>query len=69
MLVLAGDTERLEGRAVTGPLEEEVMVPAVERNPFINLRSFCRFFLPPGPDQEQLRVFTHLIHHFFFFDI
>ena len=24
--------------------------PETLRNPFINLRSFCRFFFPPGPE-------------------
>ena len=52
---MAGDTERLEGKAVPG-LEEDVMVPAVERNPFINLRSFCLFFLPPGPGRRNGKI-------------
>ena len=52
LLVLAGDTDRLEGNVATGPLVLEEIVPAVERKPFINLRSFCLFFLPPGPEKE-----------------
>ena len=38
--------DRLEGE---GPPVEADTVPAVDRKPFISLRSFCRFFLPPGP--------------------
>ena len=38
---------RLEGE---GPPVEADTVPAVDKKPFINLRSFCRFFFPPGPD-------------------
>ena len=30
-----------------------VTVPAVERNPFMSRRSFCRFFFPPGPATWQ----------------
>ena len=37
---------RLEGE---GPPVEADTVPAVDKKPFINLRSFCRFFFPPGP--------------------
>ena len=40
---------RLEGE---GPPVEADTVPAVDRKPFISLRSFWRFFLPPGPTRE-----------------
>ena len=38
--------ERLDGE---GPPVEADTVPAVDKKPFISLRSFCLFFFPPGP--------------------
>ena len=46
MELVAVARERLEGE---GPPVEADTVPAVDRKPFISLRSFCRFFFPPGP--------------------
>ena len=46
-LVAVVERLRLEGE---GPPVEADTVPAVDKKPFINLRSFWRFFFPPGPD-------------------
>lgn len=39
--------ERADGEVP--PVADDVVVVVVDKNPFINRRSFCRFFFPPGP--------------------
>ena len=56
VLLFPGDVERLEGRPAAELLPEAV----VERKPFINLRSFCRFFFPPGPEAGGVSAFLGL---------
>ena len=63
-LVKVFERLRLEGE---GPPVEADTVPAVDKKPFISLRSFCRFFLPPGPGScAQLETVLYSRYKFSF---